>query len=468
MELLAEIVLSWNGSRGEPVTSAAVAAFKGWPAEAFDFYEGLEADNSKAYWTEHKAVYEDCVRAPFEALMTDLASEFGPGKLFRPYRDVRFAADKSPYKTAQGAVLNHDTGTVYYVAALGRRALRRVGLLHDGQGPDRPVPQGGGERQDRPAARAGRGQAEKAGYDIGGEALRRSPPGYPVDHPRIRLLRHKGVTMSKSWEPAAWVGTASARTRVVAVFRAAKPLNDWLDAHVGRSKRRGSRRVVAGAFPQPGAIVVDEQMCELLLIRHGRSADVVPGSDESLDPPLHDLGHRAGRGPRPPFGRTRSSPRSTRPTWPPRCRPPATSRCHTTSRCSSGRISARCGSANGSAVSSARRARPRDPEWLAFARAGRWDLVPGSEGDDALRTRASRPRSARSRQRHRGETVAVVVHGGVINAFLAASFETTPSWFGLIENTSVTVVLAGATRRILVTVNDCAHLYDLVVERPAP
>jgi uncharacterized protein (DUF2461 family) len=78
---------------------------------------------------------------------------------------------------------------------------------------------------------------EKAGYDIGGEALRRSPPGYPVDHPRIRLLRHKGLTMSKGWEPAAWVGTASARTRVVTVFRAAKPLNDWLDGHVGRSKQ---------------------------------------------------------------------------------------------------------------------------------------------------------------------------------------------------------------------------------------
>jgi hypothetical protein len=58
-----------------------------------------------------------------------------------------------------------------------------------------------------------------------------------VDHERIRLLRHKGLTMSRSWEPAAWVGTAAAKPRVVTVFRAAKPLNDWLDAHVGRSKQ---------------------------------------------------------------------------------------------------------------------------------------------------------------------------------------------------------------------------------------
>jgi hypothetical protein len=41
--------------------------FRGWPAEALDFYEGLEADNSKTYWTAHKAVYDDAVRAPMDA-----------------------------------------------------------------------------------------------------------------------------------------------------------------------------------------------------------------------------------------------------------------------------------------------------------------------------------------------------------------------------------------------------------------
>jgi len=82
-----------------------VAAFKGWPAEAFDFYEGLEADNSKTYWTEHKATYDEKVLAPMVDLLAELEDEFGPTKVFRPYRDVRFSADKSPYKTNLGAVL---------------------------------------------------------------------------------------------------------------------------------------------------------------------------------------------------------------------------------------------------------------------------------------------------------------------------------------------------------------------------
>jgi uncharacterized protein (DUF2461 family) len=78
-------------------------AFRGWSTVALDFYEGLEADNSKAYWTEHKPVYESEVRAPMEALLEELAPEFGEAKLFRPYRDVRFSADKSPYKTSIAA-----------------------------------------------------------------------------------------------------------------------------------------------------------------------------------------------------------------------------------------------------------------------------------------------------------------------------------------------------------------------------
>jgi uncharacterized protein (TIGR02453 family) len=212
-----------------------VAAFKGWPAEAFDFYEGLEADNTKAYWTAHKATYEECVRAPFEALLTDLAAEFGPGKLFRPYRDVRFAADKAPYKTNAGAVLNHTDGPVYYVAISTEGLFAASGYYMMAKDQIDRFRKAVADAKLGPAVERVVTKLEQAGYDIGGEALKRSPPGYPVDHPRIRLLRHKGLTMAKGWPPAAWMGTAKAKPRVVEVFRAAKPLNAWLDANVGPS-----------------------------------------------------------------------------------------------------------------------------------------------------------------------------------------------------------------------------------------
>src|SRR5918994_4148745 len=80
-------------------------AFRGWPVEALEFFEGLEAENTKAYWERNKGAYRDVVRAPMEELVAELEPDWGPGRIFRPYRDVRFSKDKSPYKTAIGATV---------------------------------------------------------------------------------------------------------------------------------------------------------------------------------------------------------------------------------------------------------------------------------------------------------------------------------------------------------------------------
>ncbi len=72
--------------------------FKGWPPTASQFFEGLEADNSKAYWLDHKEVYERDVKVPMEALLAELREEFGESRLFRPYRDTRFSADETSFR----------------------------------------------------------------------------------------------------------------------------------------------------------------------------------------------------------------------------------------------------------------------------------------------------------------------------------------------------------------------------------
>src|SRR6266496_2672906 len=80
-------------------------AFRGWEAEALEFFDGLEADNSKAYWERNKTTYETLVRAPMEALVAELSPK-GNGRIFRPYRDIRFSKDKSPYKTNIAAMVD--------------------------------------------------------------------------------------------------------------------------------------------------------------------------------------------------------------------------------------------------------------------------------------------------------------------------------------------------------------------------
>ena len=80
--------------------------FSGWSAEAVEFFQDLQGDNTKAYWSAHKDFYEASVRAPMTELLDELSEEFGPGRIARPYRDMRFRAGQSPYKTEIYATLN--------------------------------------------------------------------------------------------------------------------------------------------------------------------------------------------------------------------------------------------------------------------------------------------------------------------------------------------------------------------------
>ena len=212
--------------------------FRGWPVEAIEFFEGLEVDNSKTYWQLNKDVYDSMVRGPMEELLAELEPEFGPSRIFRPYRDVRFSADKSPYKTNIGATV----GDGY------------VQLTADGLGAGSGMWEMAPDQLDRyreavSATRTGGklvslvGKIREMGIDVSGrDALKTTPKGYPKDHPRIELLRYKGIVTWREWPAGAWLGNRKAKDRVVEFLHASKPLNEWLGAHVGPSTLPERRR----------------------------------------------------------------------------------------------------------------------------------------------------------------------------------------------------------------------------------
>jgi len=113
-----------------PHDAAPPVPFAGFPPEAIGFYEGLRADNSKAYWEANRQVYERAVRGPMQALAAAVDEEFRPLRLFRPYRDVRFSKDKSPYKLQQGAFGEGQGGSVFYVALSAEGLLAACGVHH--------------------------------------------------------------------------------------------------------------------------------------------------------------------------------------------------------------------------------------------------------------------------------------------------------------------------------------------------
>jgi uncharacterized protein (TIGR02453 family) len=214
-------------------------AFKGWPEEAIEFYVGLEADNSKPYWTDNKHVYENCVRAPMDELLGELAKDFGEGKVFRPYRDVRFSKDKSPYKTAIGASLAKGG----YVQVSSAGLMAGSGNYHMASDQLERYRKAVDDNTSGRKIESIVADLRQKKIDIGAHGeLKSAPRGYDKDHPRIELLRLKGLISWKEWPVGAWLGTAKAKDRIVEFLRDAKPMNVWLDRHVGDTTLTFERR----------------------------------------------------------------------------------------------------------------------------------------------------------------------------------------------------------------------------------
>ena len=218
--------------------TAVRVRFEGWPKPALQFFQGLKRDNSKAFFEAHRAVYEEQVRQPMEALVSELERDLGSDgevKIFRLNRDLRFSLDKRPYKEHLGAYLSsRRAGGLYlqvsddglYVAiGTHEMAADQLTRFRDAvAGKD-------GEKLARIVA-----TLVKDGYQVTEPSFKRVPAGYPADHPRGELLRCKGLMTGRNWKPGPWLQTAEAKERIRDAIKASKPLTGWLDTQVGPSR----------------------------------------------------------------------------------------------------------------------------------------------------------------------------------------------------------------------------------------
>ncbi len=208
-----------------------VVTFDGIPLAALDFYEDLEADNTKIFWTAHKTVYDESVKAPLTALADELAPKFGAYKYFRPYRDVRFAKDKTPYKTHQGVwfgesslYLHVSAGGLFVGGGYWGTSSAQVARMRRAVDDDIA-----GAQLERTVK-----SLRRRGFHVGGEQLTRVPAGFDRDHDRAELLRQKTLTASREVGAPAWLSTPEARPQIAALWRGMVPLVTWLETNVGR------------------------------------------------------------------------------------------------------------------------------------------------------------------------------------------------------------------------------------------
>ncbi|BDH56198.1 DUF2461 domain-containing protein [Tsukamurella sp. PLM1] len=206
-------------------------SFTGFPEAALDFYDDLEADNSKVFWEAHKEVYKTAVAAPMAALTEELADEFGGAKIFRPYRDVRFSKDKTPYKTHQGAFVAVGPATGYYLQ-IGAPGVR-VGAGFYEASPTRLAAfrQAIDSDVHGPALEKIISKLRRGGWEIGGDTLKTAPRGWDTDHPRIELLRHRSLTVMRDYGFGEIIGSPKLVDEIRKHWRQTTPLLDWLVEH---------------------------------------------------------------------------------------------------------------------------------------------------------------------------------------------------------------------------------------------
>lgn len=210
------------------------SAFEGFGPDLLEFYEGLAADNSKAYWDAHRSVYDEQVGGPAKALAATLEAEFGPVKVFRPHRDVRFSKDKTPYKTNASIAGGGDGAGAYYFS-VSPQGVDLAGGLYQ---PSKDQLHRFRELQDDEKATRSMDalltELDGEGFSMMEEgALRTTPRGWGRDHPRVDVLRLKHVAIGKDREPGPWLGSPACLEEVVAAWRTVGRWNAWLEERVG-------------------------------------------------------------------------------------------------------------------------------------------------------------------------------------------------------------------------------------------
>jgi len=211
-----------------------------WPPEALEFLRELEDNNDRAWFKSNRARYDAHLVEPARALAERL-SHLGPGRLFRPYNDARFA-DRPPLKEQLGLTIGYGPAGGYYVELSLDGLLVGSGLHHPAtdqlerfrQAIDDDRRAQGFER----ALKTARG----AGMQLIDPVLKRAPRGYRIDHPRIEHLRRKHITAYCRHEIGPWLHEPEATERIRVQLDATRPLVGWLAEQVGPSQLQRRRR----------------------------------------------------------------------------------------------------------------------------------------------------------------------------------------------------------------------------------
>jgi uncharacterized protein (TIGR02453 family) len=222
--------------------------FPGFPAEGLAFLRGLKRNNRREWFQPRKEIFDSKLKAPMIAMVEAVNAgllEFAPDhitdpakSIYRIYRDTRFSADKTPYKTHIGAIFprrglerQSSAGFYFHVSPTG------VGIAAGSYmpGPEELRAVRGWLAENHVAFRKAARAPEKLWGKLHGEALTRNPKGFNPAHPAGDLIRMKQWLYWVELD-AAVAGTPKLLGEVLKRFRAAAPVIALLNAPLKRRR----------------------------------------------------------------------------------------------------------------------------------------------------------------------------------------------------------------------------------------
>jgi len=179
--------------------------------DARSFYEKLNANNTRDWWQENRATYDDALKVAALALLEEISAPLShlaeapiKSKLFRPHRDVRFSKDKTPYNTHLHMMWQIDSDApqnpVFFFGIGLDYVSAGVGMM----GFDKPVLSNWRKMLDLDTDRMMGiiNDVEAKGFKLREPALKRVPSPYDQNHAAAYLLRMKGAVASKELAPS--------------------------------------------------------------------------------------------------------------------------------------------------------------------------------------------------------------------------------------------------------------------------
>jgi len=211
-----------------------------------DFLTAVKYNNNRDWFIANRPSYLDA-KDNFESFVQEVIDRiilFDPimkgleakSCVFRINRDIRFSNDKSPYKSHFGAFIvkggkqNGDKYAGYYFHIEPGASILAGGAYT----PPAPwlsaIREKISDNADEFIKITRTKDFIKYFGSIDGEKLKTAPKGYPKDHPHIELLKFKSYLVVNNAADKL-VLSKDYMDHVVNVFKAMKPLNDYLNLY---------------------------------------------------------------------------------------------------------------------------------------------------------------------------------------------------------------------------------------------